>query len=200
MTGHVADELRVGKLGRSDRAISSSSQHSDGPADRAADAMKGVTRLASVLGWCLCWTAAGASNSQTIPFESCLNSLYTVRFNDSGLSVPATAQSCQSELAIRSLYLCLHEYCASELLDSQLAGLNESCARAGAVSIPPYSIISKYTRDQIDSLGRVELDEISGPERIVSDAVLPSWELFHAWQDTLVGRTLYNSACCDNGG
>lgn len=98
---------------------------------------------------------------------------------------------CRSQRAVTSMYLCLDMFCEQDARAAEVAALNETCVGADMDALPPISIISNYTPGDIERLRHIRLGETFAPNATVKEVVVPAFELYKAWFDTLVRRAVY---------
>lgn len=89
------------------------------------------------------------------------------------------------------MYLCLDMFCEQDARAAEVAALNETCVGSDMDGLPPISIISNYTPGDIERLRHIRLGETFAPNATVKEVVVPAFELYKAWFDTLVRRAVY---------
>ncbi|KFG87192.1 hypothetical protein MANI_113140 [Metarhizium anisopliae] len=155
----------------------------------STDEMIPTTRLASALCWCLVVRLAAAKpprRSADLCLQSCQNALAPVRFSDAEvLPAKSRVEMCRSQRAVTSMYLCLDMFCEQDARAAEVAALNETCVGADMDALPPISIISNYTPGDIERLRHIRLGETFAPNATVKEVVVPAFELYKAWFDTL---------------
>ncbi len=119
-------------------------------------------------------------------FEACQWTLRPVRFNDTaGLSPSPRVRSCQSRLALTSLYLCTRVYCTDGERIAGLDVLNSTCQGSTQSPIPPFDLVANYTDGDTSNVRRLQKDEWDDAA-LLPEAVIPSGEFFGLAFDTLV--------------
>ncbi|KAI0004351.1 ferric reductase like transmembrane component [Xylariaceae sp. FL0662B] len=122
-------------------------------------------------------------------FEACEWTVRPIKFTDpAGLSPIPRVRSCQSHLALTSLYLCTAFYCTASERTAGLDALNVTCQTSVQLSIPPFSLIANYTADDISHVRRLQHSEWDDAVTF-AEAVIASDQFF-----TLVFDTLYSWA------
>ncbi|KAI1078820.1 ferric reductase like transmembrane component [Whalleya microplaca] len=147
--------------------------------------------------------AAAATLREAPCFEACQWSLRPVRFNDTaGLSPLPRVRSCQSQLALASLYLCTAVYCTASERTAGLDAFNATCQISVQSSIPPFDLIANWTDEDISNAKRLQKSEWDDAETfpgavIASDLLfslvfntLDSWSYAHS-RHILYGSAMF---------
>ncbi|KAL3418133.1 ferric-chelate reductase [Phlyctema vagabunda] len=115
-------------------------------------------------------------------FGACQQILRSVHFNETN---PGINKPCRNEFEIPSLYICAKLHCNPDQRERSLVGLNKTCLRRNA-TLPSFSIIDKYTDDDISKLRRLQSGDTSRPDPLdLSEVVVPSEKLYELAYDTL---------------
>ncbi|KAH6880783.1 ferric reductase like transmembrane component-domain-containing protein [Thelonectria olida] len=128
--------------------------------------------------------AAAPESPARVCFNACQTALAPLLFDDMLWNQTRLNKTCHSARGLSSLYLCLDVYCMPEARSAGLGPLNKTCQESAFTAIPPFDVISNYTREDRDRLRRVELEEAKKPHTW-NEVVLPSEAYFGVWWDTL---------------
>lgn len=120
--------------------------------------------------------------------RSCDNSLSSAIFSDWEPSAPYDARQCKSRLYSVSSYICLSQYCSLKSQKIALALRNTTCQNKFHTTIPPFSILDKYTPELISHLSRIHFNETIDPKYPLRKPVVVDGHFFSSWLETLVCR------------
>ncbi|KAM5346155.1 hypothetical protein ACJ41O_009160 [Fusarium nematophilum] len=140
--------------------------------------------ISSLTLWISHVLADDGRSPEEVCYNSCQACLKPIRFDDTLLNHTGLSKPCYSPRAILSLYLCLEVYCMPGAREAGLTPLNETCRDEAHTVLPPFEIISNYTRDDIEGIPRVSLDE-SKTYPVFREVVIPDEHFFGVWWDTL---------------
>ncbi|KAK0111110.1 hypothetical protein ONS95_001487 [Cadophora gregata] len=136
-----------------------------------------------------------ARGRPTDPSEFCLGgcelALSIFKFNESSsspadLSTLRAKAGCDNEFQIPSLYLCLSLFCTEDERIVGLNGMNETCRSRSNVTLPPFSIVDRYSDEDIERLRHLQVEEIpNGADFVFNEIAVPSIQVFKLAFDTL---------------
>lgn len=153
--------------------------------------MKLAASLAVFLSYLAIWSspacAATIRSPDEVCFDACQACLTPVHFDETLWNQTGLLKPCYSPRAIISLYLCLDVYCRPEALAAGLGPLNETCQEHAHTVLPPFSLISNYSAEDVAGVRRFDLNE-TGKSHTFREVVIPSEHFFRVWWDTLVGN------------
>ncbi|KAF6822849.1 ferric-chelate reductase [Colletotrichum plurivorum] len=133
---------------------------------------------------CLAATASAALTSAGgLCFDACTNTLRTPHFSDTAPGKSKLIAVCESELHIRSMYLCADQHCDALHRDRGLESVNETCVTYRNVSLPPFEIVAGYSEEEIAGLRRLTQDEAA--DAVLDEVVLPDEPFYQIWYDSL---------------
>lgn len=134
---------------------------------------------------CLAATASAALTSAGgLCFDACTNTLRTPHFADTAPGKSKLIAVCESELHIKSTYLCADLHCDALHRDRGLRSINETCVAYRNVSLPPFEIVAGYSEEEIAALRRLTQDEAA--DAVLDEVVLPAEPFYQIWYDSLV--------------
>lgn len=139
------------------------------------------------------FASAAAEETAASCARSCDNCLEDVPFEDADLNATFTERRCSSRLRSISTYLCLKTHCPAADRDHALDLLNATCQETLGVSVPPYSIISNYSSEDIRNLQHIKFNETFASHTTLKQPVVPEEQFYTGWFDTLVRKCL---TCC----
>ncbi|KAI8674461.1 FAD-binding FR-type domain-containing protein [Fusarium keratoplasticum] len=150
--------------------------------------MKFAASLAVLVSYIAIWSspvrAAAIRSPDEVCYDSCQACLKPVHFDETLWNQTGLLKPCYSPRAIISLYLCLEVYCKPGARTVGLGPLNETCQERAHTVLPPFSLISNYTVEDIAKVRRFELNE-TGQSHTFREVVIPSEHFFRVWWDTL---------------
>lgn len=93
--------------------------------------------------------------------RACDLTLDYATFNDTDVQLPRKVRSCQSELRITSLYLCLDEYCKEDSeRQTFLDDKGEWCKEHAHVTLPGYEdVVDRWTPEVREGVKKLSADE-----------------------------------------
>lgn len=121
--------------------------------------------------WQLCW-------------DSCFNCLSSVPFADIN-ETNELQKACLSKASLASHFLCLDLNCDEGDRILALEAHNSTCHESFGKYIPPFSLVSNYSKDDIAQMRRIENGETLEGQKFTTP-ILPSAYFFKIWFDTLV--------------
>jgi hypothetical protein len=161
-------------------------------------AMKFAASLAVLVSYIAIWSspvrAAAIRSPDEVCYDSCQACLKPVHFDETLWNQTGLLKPCYSPRAIISLYLCLEVYCKPGAQTAGLVPLNETCQERAHTVLPPFSLISNYSAEDIAKVRRFELNE-TGQSHTFREVVIPSEHFFRVWWDTLVGSQIKSVNC-----
>lgn len=119
-------------------------------------------------------------------FRSCQTVIGAAQFHTNTPEVDWIQESCTNDLRISSAFLCFKIFCnPKEILDG-LANFNETCRLVDS-PLPSYSLIDRYTDDDINRLHHLAPEEvIENPTIFFKETVVISKDLYKLAFKTLV--------------
>ncbi|PTB63301.1 hypothetical protein BBK36DRAFT_1171544 [Trichoderma citrinoviride] len=127
--------------------------------------------------------AAAPKDSPDLCVRSCDASLRKLRFADVDATASTLKHACQSRLALSSQYLCLSLNCGTNTRDSEIQRHNATCYDSFGSPIPAFR--TDYTDEEIAGLKRVGKGDAFGYDNPLAEVVIPSFERFNTWFETL---------------
>ncbi|KAH8602445.1 ferric reductase like transmembrane component-domain-containing protein [Bisporella sp. PMI_857] len=126
---------------------------------------------------CISLTFARTTPPDSFCFGASQQIIRTVKFSVSDPNQGWIAQSCSNELAIESLYLTLKLHCTEDEQNRGLVTLNQTCSNQADTPLPPFSLIDKYTDEDISRLHHLEPQELQSGVAF-NEVIIPSERLF----------------------
>ncbi|KAF2265258.1 hypothetical protein CC78DRAFT_515778 [Lojkania enalia] len=139
--------------------------------------------LIPVLSLVLFYNGVAALRSGNHCFDGCRLTLDYVDFNDTSPAPKKKIRSCQSVLHAKSLYLCINSYCEEFGREDWLRVKDETCLALANTTLPPYSIIANYTRDDLAKVHRLRIEETPV---LLREIIIPDEVFFNRAFRTLV--------------
>lgn len=102
---------------------------------------------------------------------ACDLTLSKIVFQDIPEDLPYYEKQCSSLLRTTSLYVCSREYCPPGTVEPGLNELNASCARYGGTNLPPFSLVSNVTSDDVKRFRLVDRSEYPTAMRLNISAI-----------------------------
>lgn len=135
----------------------------------------------------ICNVAAGLRSGKHC-FDGCELTLNYVDFSDTDHSLSKKIRTCRSELRASSLYLCIDQYCKEGGRKQWLIGANETCLRISNVTLPSYTIIERFTPEDVANLRRLHAEEgmWNSDPTVLNEVVIPDEAFFERAFKTLV--------------
>lgn len=129
--------------------------------------------------------AAVPAAGRDVVYGACTLALGPLHFLQHGVQCPKMVEQCQSQLRIKSLYLCMHLYGPDQWASPGLSRLNHTCSVTLNTTLPGRDVISGYSDNDIFGLRHLELkDRLEGV--ILEEVAVVSRALYVAAWETLV--------------